>query len=100
MRYARPATSLVIIFCLSVLPAYAQQPAAHPPPQLTISRATVSGLETASPTISIDGTHFSAAVHVSMGAAGGLFQPLNVLSVTSDQIVAQLNTAQPGTYVL
>jgi hypothetical protein len=86
------------------LPAFqpASSAAGPPPPQLTISKVAAEGLDTANPTLAIEGSNFGGAPSVYMGAPGGVLVQLTVLSATNIFISAQLTgaTSAPGTYLL
>ena len=88
---------LFALSCLVVPPAFGQ-PRPIPPAPL-ISKATVAGLESAVPTISVEGQNFSNP-KVFFGAAGGVFQQLTVLQSTNTMIVAALNSTNAGSYVV
>src|SRR5262245_17400549 len=71
-------------------------------PQLMISKVTVHGLDTLSPTLGIDGNNFGPAPSVYIGGTAGSLIELTVLSASNTFISARLTgaTSAPGTYVL
>src|SRR6476660_9921500 len=75
---------------------------AAPPPQLTISKVTVIGLDANHPTLAIEGANFAPAPSVYMGVSGGVLVQMTVLSSTTNFISVQLTgeTSMPGTYLL
>ena len=70
------------------------------PPQLTITQAVVDGLDTPTPTVTIDGTNFGDAPRVYLGTLGGTLDELEVIAASRSQITAALNTTLAGSYVL
>jgi hypothetical protein len=66
--------------------------------QVVITKTAVSGMDSPSPTLTIDGQNFGTSPLVFFGAPGGGFQRLSVLHSTSSMIAAGLNTVSPGTY--
>src|SRR5262245_42159781 len=82
--------------------AQLQQPAppVFMPTQLSISRATAHGLNTASPTFAIEGANFGTVPQVFIGAPGGALVRVPVLSAVDGFIHAQLTeaTSAPGAY--
>jgi hypothetical protein len=91
-------------FCLSAiavtlaLPSamQSQSTSAKPP---SITKTTESDLNTATPTITFEGQYFGNAPSVSMGSTAGQFVPLQVVSTTSNKVVAKLPAGvTPGTY--
>jgi hypothetical protein len=81
------------------MPLSARQ-GSHSPPQLTISQAAPAGLDTPTPTITIDGLNFGASPRVYLGTIGGALQELLVITASNNQIVAALNTVDSASYVL
>jgi len=68
--------------------------------RVVITHATVSGMDSPLPTLTIDGQHFGSFPLVFFGAPGGVFQRLLVLNSTPSMIAAGLNTVSPGTYLV
>ncbi|HEX6162892.1 MAG TPA: hypothetical protein VFZ31_05990, partial [Vicinamibacterales bacterium] len=93
---------IVNLLCILLCGCLVTQAAAQssPPSQLTISQAVAAGLDTPTPTVTIDGANFGVAPRVYLGTLGGALEELPVLSVSGSQIVAVLNTTAPGSYVL
>lgn len=95
----------IIVFCLLVfgmgamLRTEAQIIRALP---LSISKVTANGLNTANPTLAIEGANFGSAPFVYMGISGGSLTLLTVLSVSNNFISAQLTAANstPATYLV
>src|SRR5262249_38677278 len=58
------------------------------------------GIEYESPTLTLEGSDFGSSPTVSIGVAGGSYQPLQIISANSNKIVAALNSIQPGTYTV
>jgi hypothetical protein len=68
--------------------------------QLTITKATPGGLDTLTPTVTIDGANFGSNPRVYLGTVGGLLKELAVMFSSSTRILAALNTVAPASYVL
>src|SRR5689334_7614613 len=66
--------------------------------QVVITHTAVSGMDSPSLTLTIDGQNFGSSPLVFFGAPGGLFQRLLVLHSTPSMIVSNLNPVDPGTY--
>src|SRR5262249_45656510 len=99
MRNTR--TIFALLVWLSLTSPAQSQPAPRQP-QLTISKVTVNGLDTNSPTLAIEGNNFGSAPGVYMGGTAGSLIELTILSVSNTFITARLTgaTSAPGTYVL
>ncbi|HWA25355.1 MAG TPA: hypothetical protein VG734_06830, partial [Lacunisphaera sp.] len=98
-----PRLALLFVALLGLAgPALVAQTAGVPlTTQLIVTRVTTAGLDTPTPTVTIDGLNFNATTSkVYLGTADGLFQELTVQSRTPTKIVAVLNTTTPGGYVL
>ena len=65
--------------------------------QVVITHTAVSGMDSPSLTLTIDGQNFGSSPLVFFGAPGGLFQRLLVLHSTPSMIVSGLNPVNPGT---
>ena len=100
MRFLKHGGCIALVLAIFASRGYAQQAGTNPPSQLTISRVTLNGLETSTPTVTIDGANFGTGAEVALGATGGLFHPLTVLFADNTQITAVVYTTEPGTYVL
>ena len=97
-------SSFLLLVIFSFVPR-AQSQSSHgqaggPPPQLTVSKVTVNGFDTTHPTLAIEGYNFGNAPEVYIGASGGGWNELTVLSASQNFINAQLTAPTPGTYVV
>jgi hypothetical protein len=86
-----------VMFLVVVLWATAALAASNPPPALKIARVTPDFVQQ---TLLIEGTNFGTLPAVALAAPGGAIVPLQVLSTTSETILAALATTAPGTYLL
>src|SRR5688500_7824597 len=87
--------SLAAALAVSPSLTHAQSQAAK---LLSISKATVAGLNTPTPTVTIEGHNLDIQSTVSIGSPGGQFIPLQINAITATSIVAALPTSSPGTY--
>jgi hypothetical protein len=93
----------VLLSCLSfVSPAVGQGSGKAAPPQLIITKVVASGLDGATPWLSIDGKGFTPTTTVHAGIVGGNLVPLTVTLFGDTMIRASLTaqTSLPGTYLL
>src|SRR5215468_1772500 len=91
-----PKITTILIFGLTLIlrapfqPTASATPVTTPPPQLTISKVVAYGLDTANPTLAIEGVNFGTTPAVFIGVSGGTLAQLTVLSSSSNFISVQL----------